>query len=715
MKNIIIMLCVALMVSACTDQGDSATSAHTGAEAETSAPVLKITQDQLNNAADDGSQWLTYHRTYMAQRYSPNNSINQNNVDQLGLAWYADMDTRRGQEATPLVIDGALYTTTAWSKVKAYNAVTGELLWEFDPKVPKETGVNGCCDVVNRGVAAWQDKLFLGTFDGRLIALDRSSGQVVWETVTVDQSQPYTITGAPLVVDGKVFIGNGGAEFGVRGYMGAYDAENGEQLWRFYTVPDDPANGEQPEYLQQAAETWSGEWWKLGGGGTVWDAMTYDPELDLLYIGVGNGSPWNQSIRSPEGGDNLYLSSIVALRPDTGEYVWHYQTTPGETWDYTASQHIMLADLTLDGEVRKVLMQAPKNGFFYVIDRATGEFISANNFVPVTWAKGIDPETGRPIENPEARYYNSDQVSVVLPGPSGAHSWNPMAYNVEAGLVYIPALIGGFPYLADSNFESKALGFNVGVNFGAIAMPADKAIQQQTMAVTNGALIAWDPVKQEERWRVDYKMPGNGGVLSTAGGLVFQGTIGGELVAYGADSGERLWGFSTQSSVIAAPMTYTIDGEQYVAVMVGRGGIFPLVTGVLAREHGPFRNISRLMVFKLGATGELPPEPALNEVPLNPPTETASQETVDQGTALYGRYCSPCHGDAAVGGGVLPDLRRSGFLLNAAGWKTIVHDGALSERGMVGWQSVMDESEIESIRHYVIRRAHQDKQLMAAP
>lgn len=683
-------------------------------EAIKKSAKLLVDHEQLVKAGEQTSQWLTYNQSYKAQRYSPNKNIKPGNINKLGLSWFADMDTKRGQEATPLVIDGKLYLTTAWSKVKAYDAKTGEFLWAYDPKVPPETAVKGCCDVVNRGLAAWADKLYLGTFDGRLIALDRATGKPVWEALTVDQDKSYTITGAPLVVNGKVIIGNGGAEFGVRGYISAYDAKSGEQLWRFYTVPDNPATGAQPEYLNQAAKTWTGQWWKLGGGGTVWDSMTYDPELDLLYIGVGNGSPWNQKYRSPEGGDNLYLSSIVAIKPDTGEYVWHYQTTPGETWDFTATQHIMLADLEIDGKLRKVLMQAPKNGFFYVLDRATGEFISAQNFVPVTWAKGIDPQTGRPIENPEARYYNSGKLTVVLPGPGGAHSWQPMAFNPEQGLVYIPANIGGFPFVHEKNWQAKPQGFNTGADFAAAAMPAIPAVRKAAAEATGGALIAWDPVLQQARWQVDYPAAANGGVLATAGGLVFQGTAAAELIAYDAASGKRVWSFPTQSSVLAAPISYVLDGEQYIAVLVGRGGIFALSPGYLALENAVSRNISRLLVFKLNADKALPKLIAEPVAALTPPVESATDKNIQSGSILFARYCGTCHGDAAISGGVLPDLRYSAMLHSSEVWQAVVHDGALASRGMVSWNKVLDPAEADDIRHYVIRRAHQDLALELA-
>lgn len=670
-----------------------------------------ITGAKLLAAAGDTQNWLTYGRTYDEQRHSPLDKINTTNVKDLGLSWFADLDTARGQEATPIVIDGKIYVTTAWSKVKAYDGVTGKLLWEYDPKVPGETGVKACCDTVNRGVAAWGDRLFLGTLDGRLVALDRETGKEEWSTVTVDQSKPYTVTGAPRVIDGMVIIGNGGAEMGVRGYVAAYSADTGKELWRFYTVPDQPGKNEA-KHLKAAESTWKGEWWSQGGGGTVWDAMAYDPKLDLLYIGVGNGSPWNQAYRSPGGGDNLYLSSIVAIRPKTGEYVWHYQTTPGETWDYTATQHIMLADLTIDGKPRKVLMQAPKNGYFYVIDRETGKFISANNYVPVNWATGIDKATGRPIENPDARIDKTGKPFLVTPGPLGGHNWHPMAFDPKTGLVFIPALETAFPYIPEANWKKQKLGFNIGFDMAAGAMPADKAIRAQAAGATKGALIAWDPVAQKERWRVQYQGPWNGGMLATAGGLVFQGTAAGNFSAYATENGKQLWSFPAQTGVVASAATYTIKGEQYVAVLAGWGGAFPITAGVLQEDSGPIRNISRLLVFKLGGKAKLPDLPALNETPLDPPAFKADPKIAAAGGSLYGRYCGVCHGDAAVGGSVLPDLRHSGALDNAATWKNIVQGGALKANGMVGWSDVLTEAQSESIRQYVIKRANEDKTLV---
>ena len=664
----------------------------------------------LLDAADNRSEWLTHGRTYDEQRFSPIEQINTGNVKNLGLAWYADLDTARGQEGTPLVIDGTIYTTTAWSEVKAYDAVSGKLRWEYDPKVPREAGVKLCCDVVNRGLAAWGDRLYLGALDGRLIALDRGTGKVVWSKLTVDPSRPYAITGAPRVIDGRVIIGNAGGEMGVRGYVAAYDCNDGRELWRFYTVPDRPGSNTAP-HLKRAEETWKGEWWALGGGGTVWDSMAYDPKLDLLYVGVGNGSPWNPTYRSPGGGDNLYIDSIIALKPGTGEYVWHYQTTPGDTWDFDATANMILADLEIGGELRKVLMQASKNGFFYVLDRASGQLVSANNFVTINWAKGVDLHSGRPIENPDARIDRTGKLYVVVPGAGGAHSWQPMAYDPKTALVYIPALEAGFPYMADANWKAAAVGFNTGMDFAAGAMPADTNVRAAVKAATKGALIAWDPVAQKERWRVPFKGPWNGGVLATGGGLVFQGNAAQEFAAYNAKSGGKLWSMEVQTGVIAAPVTYSIKGEQYLAVLAGWGGVWALAPGILSQVAGPIRNVSRLLVFKLNGSARLPPAQPIELRPLEPPAVTGTPDQIAAGAQHYGRFCGACHGDAAIGGGVLPDLRRSALLADGKVWASVVHDGALRTRGMIGFASVLNPEQVEAVRDYVIKRANEDKAL----
>lgn len=680
-----------------------------------------VTGDMLVDAGGDDANWVTHGRTYSEQRFSTLEAINDETVGDLGLTWFADMDTARGQEATPLVIDGKLYLTTAWSKVKAYDAATGEPLWEYDPEVPGETGVKVCCDVVNRGVAAWGNSLFLGTLDGRLVSLDRETGAVQWEVVTVDQSKAYSITGAPRVIDGKVIIGNGGAEFGVRGYIAAYDAANGEELWRFYTVPDGTEGGDSPEYLKAAAETWNTDVLAgsdaIGGGGTVWDSMAYDPDLDLLYFGVGNGSPWNRAYRSPgeDGtgeGDNLYLSSIVAIRPETGEYVWHYQTTPGETWDYTATQHIILADMEIEGEPRQVLMQAPKNGFFYVIDRKTGEFISAEEYIPQNWAKGID-ENGRPIFNKETRIDKTGKPALVMPGPLGGHNWHPMAFHPDENLVYIPAFEAATVYAPEANWKpDRARGFNVGFDLGAGDLPPDMGFRRQVYDTVKGKLMAWDPVAQKARWVVEHPGPWNGGILATGGNLVFQGNSSSEFAAYNAATGDKLWSFAAQTGVVAPPITYSVDGEQYIAVLAGWGGAYAITAdGHLINDQGPVRNVSRLLVFKLGGKAELPPEQELAMLPLDPPPSRASAETIAIGKAKYARYCAVCHAPAAVGSTELPDLRRSGALGNQQAWKAVVHEGILKDNGMVSFAPSLSVEEVEAVRAYVIQRANEDKAL----
>ena len=527
----------------------------------------------------NSANWMTYGRTYSEQRFSPLARITADNTKQLGLAWYAELDTNRGQEATPLVIDGVLYVSTAWSMVKAYNAKTGTLLWSYDPAVPRALGVRGCCDVVSRGVAAWKGKIFVGTFDGRLVAIDARTGTPVWNVMTVDPSKPYTITQAPRVIKGRVVIGTSGSEYGVRGYISAYDAETGELAWRFYTVPGDPAQPVEKPILAEAAKTWDGDWWKRGGGGAVWESISYDPDLNLIYFGVGNGTEWNQGYRSASKGDNWFLSSIVAINADTGDYVWHYQATPGEEWDYDAVQQLILADLPIDGVNRKVLMQANKNGFFYVLDRQTGKLISAQNFTPINWARGVDPSTGRPIENPDIRYDRTGKPASLLPGALGAHSWQAMAFNPKTGLVYIPAQEIGMTYETVKDFKPAAIGWNIGV-------------ATTNRANVKGYLIAWDPVKQKEVWRANYMGPWNGGILTTAGNLVFQGNAAGFFSVYRADTGDKLWSTSTQSAVMAAPITYEVDGEQFIAVLSGWGGAYPLLQGKDSDKSGNTRNLS---------------------------------------------------------------------------------------------------------------------------
>lgn len=690
-----------LALTACSRSGPEAPGAAT-----VQAPTGKADVDsaRIINADSEPGSWMSHGRTYSEQRFSPLTQITRDNVSQLGLTWFADMDTQRGQEATPLVVDGVLYVSTAWSKVKAYDAKTGKALWAFDPQVPGQSGVNACCDVVNRGVAVWKGKVFVGTIDGRLIALDATNGNKLWDVVTVDQSKPYTITGAPRVVKGKVLIGNGGAEFGVRGYVSAYDPDTGKMIWRFYTVPGNPADGFESPILKKVADTWHGQWWKLGGGGTVWDSMAYDPGLDLLYIGVGNGSPWNHTIRSQGKGDNLFLSSIVALKPDTGEYVWHYQSTPGESWDHTATQQIIIADLTIDGARRHVVMQAPKNGFFYVIDAATGKLISAKNFTEVAWATHVDLATGRPVENPAARYDVTGKPFLSTQNPNGAHTWHSMAYSPKTGLVYLP--IHGTPFMfgKPKEFKPVSMATNVGADFS----PNATLDAKEVLAKTFGRLIAWDPVNQREVWRMERAGPANGGALATAGGLVFQGTGSGEFTALDDTTGKQLWSSPTQTGVVAAPMTYAIDGEQYVAILVGTGSSWALIGGDTNMKGFVLPNVSRLLVYKLGGTVQLPAAPAMRRPPIAPPPATAPAGVVARGATLYDTYCSSCHGGGAVGVGLLPDLRGTPMLQTAESFEQVVIGGARQARGMANFSGVLDKTDADAIRAYLIQRANQD-------
>ena len=676
-----------------------ATAAGTFSPAAAVELAANVDESRIIQADRDSANWLTYGRTYSEQRFSPLASIKADNAKQLGLAWYADIDINRGQEATPLVIDGVLYVSTAWSMVKAYDARSGTLLWSYDPRVPRELGVRGCCDVVSRGVAAWKGRIFVATFDGRLVALDARTGSEVWSVMTVDPTKPFTITQAPRVIKGRVVIGNSGAEYGVRGYISAYDTETGKLVWRFYTVPGDPSQSFEQPILAEAAKTWHGEWWKLGGGGTVWEAISYDPELNLIYFGVSNGIEWNQKERSASQGDNWFLSSIVAVNADTGVYAWHFQATPGEEWDFDAVQQLVLADLTIEGKARQVLMQANKNGFFYVLDRKTGEFISAKNFTPVTWASGVDPRTGRPIENPDVRYDRTGKRVQMLPGALGAHSWQAMAFNPQTGLVYIPAQEIPMTYEAAKDFSPAPIGWNV-------------ATITTNPRNVRGYLLAWDPVNQREVWRANYLGPWNGGVLTTAGDLVIQGNAAGDFSAYRADNGEKLWSMFAQSSVMAAPVSYEVNGEQYIAVLSGWGGAYSFLQGKDADKSGNIRNISRLLVFKLGATKRLPPLLPEPKLALNPPAEPDAA-SVAVGEGLFGRYCSVCHGEAAVAGGVVPDLRTSPFLPVDA-WYSIVLDGALKEGGMAAFSQVLDRAQAGAIRDYVVHRAREDQAAIGA-
>jgi alcohol dehydrogenase (cytochrome c)/quinohemoprotein ethanol dehydrogenase len=698
-KSSVLLALALLSLAGCNKGGDAGS-----AKLATSG----VTDAMLTQASDN--EWLTYGRDNNEQRFSPLTAINDGNVGQLGLEWSADLDTARGQEATPLMHDGMLYVTTAWSKVNAYDAKTGQLRWSYDPKVPREVLVHVCCDAVNRGAALYGDKLYFGSLDGRLIALDAKTGKEVFAKKVVPNDSDYAITGAPRIAKGRVLIGAAGGEYKARGYLAAYDAQTGAEVWKFYTVPGDPSKGFEDKAQEAAAKTWSGEWWKYGGGGTVWDAIVYDPKTNLVYFGTGNAEPWNPA---PVGrkGDSLYTSSIVAVNADTGAYAWHFQETPQDRWDFDSDAPITVADLKIGGQDRHVVMHAPKNGHVYLLDAKSGQFLSAKAFSTVNWAKSIDSKTGAPDFNPEAFYEKSDKPWISLPGALGAHSWQPQSFSPKTGLLYIPANDLAYPYLAQKDWKATDIGFQTGLDGGSVSMPADPKARAGAAAATKGRLVAWDPVTQSARWTVDYAGPWNGGVLSTAGNLVFQGTAGGTFAAYSADAGKKLWSFPTQTGVIAAPMTYAIDGQQYVAIMVGWGGVYDLAVGSLANKSGAVRNISRLLVFKLGAKGALPAIKPLAQLVLDPPAFKGKPEQAAHGQAVFGRYCAVCHGDAAIAGGLVPDLRHSGAINSPDAIRAVVIGGALQHNGMVSFKTALKPEDVEDVRQYVIKRANEDKKL----
>jgi len=670
-----------------------ALSAFVLAAAVVAAPAYAAHAKSTAKAGNTG--WTTNGHDDAGTRFSPLTQINTANAKDLGLAWTYDLESTRGVESTPLVIGHVMYVTAPWSIVHALDARTGKRLWIYDPKVPRTGGFKACCDVVNRGVAYYEGKVYVASLDGRLVAINAKTGKKVWEQDTIiDRTHNYTVTGAPRVVHGKVIIGNGGAEMGVRGYVTAYDAKTGKQAWRWFVVPGDPSKPYEDESMAAAAKTWdpAGKYWENGGGGTVWNSMVYDEKLNLLYLGTGNGGPWARDKRSPSGGDNLYVASIVALNPDTGKYVWHYQETPGDNWDYTSAQDLILADIQLDGKPRQVIIHAPKNGFFFVVDRTNGEFISADNYVPVNWATGYD-KNGRPIEVAEAR--SKDKPFDATPGPFGGHNWQSMSYNPQTGLAYFPAQNVPFVLMEDKNWKghnSNTPGMamsDVGWNLGMapnVRPPETKPF---------GRLIAWDPVARKQAWVQEYVSPWNGGTLSTAGDLVVQGTADARLVIYNAKTGEKLWDTPTGTGVVAAPITYEIDGKQYISVAAGWGGIYGLYkSGAETRAPGT------VYTFELGGKAKLPEftkyqlGSLLTGVKYDP-------KNVEAGTALYISNCVFCHGVPAVDkGGALPNLGYvdKAFIENL---DKFVLNGPFTSKGMPDFTGKLSMDDIEKLKAFI--------------
>ena len=669
-----------------------------------SSAILSAAPNSKTMREPDATQWMSYGRTWDEQRFSPLNRINDGNVRNLGLAWFAELNTMRGVQGTPLAIDGILYNVTPFNIVSAYDGATGRLLWTFDPKVEAKWARLACCGPSSRGIAAWNGKLYVAALDGRLIAIDRKTGKELWTAQTFDHSEPYSITGAPRVYDGKVVIGNGGADYGVRGFVSAYDAETGKRVWKFYTVPGNPANGPDGEasdsVMPMAARTWTGEWWKYGGGGTAWDAFAYDPELKMVYIGTGNGSPTTQKFRSPGGGDNLFLCSILAVDVETGAYRWHYQMVPNEQWDFTCTQPIVLADLKVAGSDRKVLMQVPKNGFFYVIDRDTGKVISGKSMVPNTWASGLDPATGRPIVNPES--YLTTTPKLMTPTWMAAHSWHPMSFSPKTGLAYLPVAEQWTVVAAAETYQHTPFRANTGWSFQSDP-ELRKKLQAEADSREKGWLSAWNPVTQTEAFRIPYPSPGSGGVLTTAGNLLVQGTINKTLAIYRADNGKKLWEMPVEAVPLSGAITYEVEGEQYIAVNASWGG---QPVHALTKMNPPW-NVApgRLLVFKLGASGvKLPPTPRPTRLPA-PPWLTGSEADVTRGRELYARTCATCHGPDARGG--LKDLRYMTPETHAA-FLDIVLKGIRTEKGMASFADLLTPADAQAIHHYLIARANED-------
>lgn len=668
--------------------------------------AANVTAKRLVNAASEPGQWMTYGGTYSEQRFSALKKIDSNNVKDVGLQWFADYETNQNQHGSPLYIDGVIYVSTARNVVYAFDGKTGKQLWKYNPMI---SGVRLRYNVglVNRGIAAWNGKIIMGTLDARLVAIDAKTGKEVWSVDTVPKSlglgemtDHYAITMATRVAKGKVFIGGAGGEFGVRGWIAAFDAETGKEAWRFWTVPGDPAKGYENKALERAAKTWTGEFWKdTGGGGTVWDGALYDPVTDLLYFGTGNASPWNAEVRQPTGGDDLYAASIVAVKPDTGEYVWHYQETPGDSWDYDAVSPMMTADLTIGGKKQHVLIQPSKNGFLYVLDAKSGKLISADAFTEVNWATGIDMKTGRPVVVPAAYY--RDEPWNLAPGVQGGHSWHPNAFSPLTGLMYIPAweaysTLAGLP--ADRKPPPGV--FSLGINMGAAPAPG-KSLQPYDRKGVTGRLKAWDPVARKVVWESEPSGGGlpTSGVLATAGNLVFMGNgVGKTLSAFDAKSGTKLWSFDAKTAVFAAPITYELDGVQYVAASVGG-----VVNGAdyFAPTH------ARMLVFAVGGKGTLPEPEPYTPPPLNPPQSTASAEVIAHGGEKYTQYCSVCHGaNGYQGRSSFPNLTITPLLWTQPGFDQVVLGGGRADKGMGSFAKDLKPEDTASIREYLISRAN---------
>ena len=675
---------------------------------------------RLANAASEGGQWFTTGRDAGGTYFSPLTDISERTVGGLGFAWQYDLGTSRGLEASPLVVDGIMFAVGNFGRVYALDARTGAERWTFIPTVDMQSARYACCDVVNRGIALHKGRVYVAALDGYLYSLDATTGQPLWKADTLigrERHLPYTVTGAPVITRNAVVIGNAGADFpGVRGYVSAYDLDTGAFEWRFFTVPRDPALGAQDQqHLIEAIKTWDPRHrWEIGGGGTVWDGLSYDAKTDLVFMGTANVSPYNTREDGRRGGDELYACSVIAVHAANGSLAWYYQEVPDDHWDFDSTQKFVLTTLTIGGTRRDVVLHAAKNGYFYVLDRATGEVLAANNFAFVNWTKGLDPKTHRPIPDPTAEY--AEHPALVWPSATGAHSWHPMSFDPATGLVYIPAfempnvmielskrparsVDGWFTVLglAPGDYQPKQIASLYG------ALPSLESLHRRSPRgpiTPRGILIAWDPVHERIVWQVPGATVWDGGVLSTAGNLVFRGDARGFLNVYTADSGKFVRAIDIGTSIMAAPVSYQIQGEQFIAFMAGYGGggSFAFAPDTAAYKYG---NRGRIVALKLGG-GPVPKPPEVVDAPfLKPTVARASLKQAAQGEILYNRVCSRCH---VFGRGVLPDLRRFSPP-NDELFYDIVLNGTYLPKGMGRFDDTLTRADVEAIHAYLINQA----------
>lgn len=657
-------------------------------------------------AGDAGStDWVLLGNSADIQHHSGLSQINTETVSDLGIAWAIDLPTRDGLVGNPLIKNGRIFQGGSQSQVFAHDLKTGKLLWTHEPLADRPPGsfLETWLRSINRGVALYEDLVIIGTSDCRLVAIDQATGVKQWEAETCDGKQNYMITGAPRVGGDKVFIGNSCADMGLnRGHVDAVDARTGKHLWRFYTVPGDPDKPQDSELYEMAAQTWGDGWYeKTKGCGSVWDAMVYDSELDQLIIGTGAPAPSDPTKRGKDAGDELFTNAVVALDAETGAYRWHFTQVPGDAWNYEPAVGLMTATLPIDDKDRRVVLSVPKNGFVYVLDAKTGEFISGRNYVPVNWAKGLDDETGRPIFDPAARYWEAadGESTIVVPSSAGAHDWTALAFDPQKNVLYVPAIT------MPEQFERTASGEY------SYDYSLDSEGEQKWQAF--GEIVAWDPVTQSEVWRQRHGLPLNGGALHTAGGLVFQGTAEGYLKAYDATSGEQLGSFAAGGAIRAAPSTVVDDGIQYIVVPAGAPSSSTASSGLTDYSSTKeSRSRPRLLAFVLGGNAPTPAWAA----PLTfrkPPVDRYPPAVAAMGEAIYeGAGCVACHGFGGQSvGGAAADLRVR-LPANLAYLKAVL-GGAFEPRMPA---VPLDDTSTEALYAYLVNtawRAYEDAKMKA--